>query len=103
MDNVLSDWSNPPTPEKIIVKEVVNSTDESAAISEGALKDAKNYISGIYGKNKNNFLRKDPFDYVDQNEQYNYENNAMVKLIILRTWINFTINVLLITLILSIS
>lgn len=80
MDNVLSDNSNPPTPDKSVAKVPVNSTDESAAISEGALADARNYISGVYGKSKANFMRQDPFDYVDKDQQSNREkNNSMVR------------------------
>lgn len=79
MENIGSNPSNPPTPDKSAVK-IVNSTDESAAISEGALKDARNYISGVYGKSKANIMRQDPFDYVDRNQQYeNDKNSSLVK------------------------
>ena len=40
MDNVNSDGSNPPTPIKSPPKERLRTTEESAAISEGALNDA---------------------------------------------------------------
>lgn len=63
MDNEISEESNPPTPIKSSVKVVLKTTDESAAISEGALKDAKNYLIGVYDKNRTQALRQDPFDY----------------------------------------
>lgn len=63
MDNDASDESDHPTPEKTSAKAVLRTTEESAAISEGALNDAQAYLTGIYDKNKSKAIRQEPFSY----------------------------------------
>lgn len=74
MDNTPSDSSNPPTPIKSQSKAPIYTTDGSVAFSEGAMKDAKNYVQGVYGKGKAHSKIKDPFDYGKESDTVIPEN-----------------------------
>ena len=41
----------------------MHTTDDSAAISEGAMKDARSYLAGVFDKGKTNVMRQEPFTY----------------------------------------
>lgn len=59
----VSEPSIPPTPEKVVQK-IVEATGSSVQLTEGALKDAQNYVQVLYDRNHN--LEKQlnvPFDY----------------------------------------